>query len=44
MRIQVNATQRKNKSKQLTKNKKKTYANKTYGYEMMFNNNKEDLR
>jgi hypothetical protein len=42
--IQVDTTQRKNKSKQSTKNNKKTHANRTYGYEMMLNNNKEDLR
>jgi hypothetical protein len=44
MRVQVDTTQRKNKNKQSTKNKKKTYAIKTYGYEMMINSNKEDLR
>jgi hypothetical protein len=40
-RTQVDTTQRKNKSKQSTK---KAYANRTYGYEMMTNNNKENLR
>jgi hypothetical protein len=44
MKVQVDTTQRKNKSKQSTKNKKKIYANRTYGYEMMINNNKEDLK
>jgi hypothetical protein len=44
MKAQVDTTQRKYKSKQSTKNKKKTYANRTYGYEMMINNNKEDLK
>jgi hypothetical protein len=44
MRTQVDTTKRKNKSKQSTKNKKKTYANRTYGYKMTINNNKEDLR
>jgi hypothetical protein len=37
--------QRKNESKQSTKNKeRKPYANRTSGYEMTINNNKEDLR
>jgi hypothetical protein len=36
---------KKNESKQSTKNKeKKPYANRTQGYKIMINNNKEDLR
>jgi hypothetical protein len=34
----------KKKQKQAIKNKVKTYANKTYGYEMTITDNKEDLR
>jgi hypothetical protein len=41
MKAQVNTTQRKNKSKQSKKKIKKSYANRTYSYEMTINNNKE---
>jgi hypothetical protein len=38
-------TQPKEKQKQaINKNKVKTYANRTYGYKMTININKEDLR
>jgi len=41
MRAQANKTQRQNKSKQSTKIRKKPYANRTHGYEMMTNYNKK---
>jgi hypothetical protein len=45
MKIQADTTQRKNESKQSTKNKeKKSYANKTLSYKMTINDNKKDLR
>jgi hypothetical protein len=44
MKTQINITQRKNKSKQSTKNKEKSYANRTHGYKMIINDNKENPR
>jgi hypothetical protein len=44
MRAQIDTTQRKNQSKQSTKKGKKPSANKTHGYEMMINDNNENLR
>jgi hypothetical protein len=44
MRAQVNTTQRKNKSKQLTQIKLKPYANRSQSHKMTINDNKEDLR
>jgi hypothetical protein len=43
MRAQVDTTQRKNKNNQ-TKIRLKPYANRTHSYEMMNNDNKENLR
>jgi hypothetical protein len=42
MRAQVDITQMKNKSKQ--KIRKKSYANRTHGHEMMINDNNANLR
>jgi len=46
MRAQIDTTQRKNESKQSTKNneKKKSYENRTQGYKTTINNDKKDLR
>jgi hypothetical protein len=45
MRTQVDTTQRKNKSKQSTKIRQTPYSKKrTHGYEMIINDNNEDLR
>ncbi len=43
MKAQVNTTQ-KQKQKINKKIRRKPYANRTHGHEMMINNNKEDLR
>jgi hypothetical protein len=44
MRAQIDTNKRKNESKQSTKKRKKPYANRIHGYEMMINDNNEDLR
>ncbi len=45
MKAQVNNPKKKNESQQSMKNnEKKPCANMTQGYEMMINDNKEDLR
>jgi hypothetical protein len=45
MRTLIDTTQRKNKSKQSTKQIRQTpYAKRTHGYKMTINDNKEDLK
>jgi hypothetical protein len=44
MRAQIDTTQRKMKANNQQIIKKKPYANRTHGYEMMINDNNEDLR
>ncbi len=44
METQVDTTQRKNKNKQSIKIRERPYGKRTHDYEMIKNDNKEDLR
>jgi len=43
MKTQIDTTKRKNKSKQSIEIKLKPYVNRTHGYKITINDNKEDL-
>jgi len=44
MKTQVDTTQRKKQPSNQQKIRKQSYANRTHGYKMPINNNKEDLK